>query len=75
LPGRCGAEFAAFENLHAAQESGFDYTEKVASRIGREFVAVMKLRRIDLEAGIWIPDHKIGVAAGRDRSFLVGKAR
>ena len=71
LPSGCGAELAAFENLRATQESGFDYTEKVASRIGCEFVAVMKLRGIDFEAGIRIPDHQIGVVTGDNPSFLV----
>jgi hypothetical protein len=38
-------------------------------------VAVMKLHGIDLEAGIRIPDHQVGIAARGDRPFLVRKAR
>ena len=75
MSGGCGEKFAALVNLHSAQKSGFDYTHKVASRIGRKFVAVIKLCGINLEAGIRIPDHEVGIAARSDRPFLVRKTR
>src|SRR5882757_8942814 len=71
--GRSG-EVSTVKNFHAAQESGFDYTHKVASRIGCQLVAMMKLCRIDCEACVWVPDHQIGVAARRNRSLLLIEA-
>jgi hypothetical protein len=73
FPGGFGTKIPALENLQPSQKSGFDYTHKLAPRIGRQFVAVMKLGGIHREGSARIPDDQVGVAAGRDRSLPLGE--